>query len=335
MLKSNYAFLDVCKFLGAILVVAMHTSPLHSLEPHLNFLLINGFSRMIVPLFFVSSGFFFFRKSPLEYHLKKYIFRLTILLVFWNTIYTVFECILYGKPFDIMVYLYSFIYNVTPLWYVEALIKGTIILFIINKYVKIEYLVLSFLILNIVAFAPSNFYIYQHLEFYDILKPLLQTCGWLRLSSLYYIGLGALFANYDITRVYNGTRLKLIIVLLIGLLLIEAVLFKYISILHGDVHRTPGEYFTMPFVVFYVFYYIINKRYLSNYGLYYRKASSVIYFSHNLFRIIFIYLIGKSVNTISYDMSYFLFVLIASMLLALYFIFKEKKSKNSLMKYLY
>ncbi|OWA35468.1 hypothetical protein B9G55_12565 [Saccharibacillus sp. O16] len=53
---------DWLKFMAALLVVANHTSPLASISPQADFLVAGLISRVAVPIFFIGSGFFLFRK---------------------------------------------------------------------------------------------------------------------------------------------------------------------------------------------------------------------------------------------------------------------------------
>jgi len=53
---------DWLKFIAALLVVANHTSPLASISPQADFVVAALISRVAVPLFFIGSGFFLFRK---------------------------------------------------------------------------------------------------------------------------------------------------------------------------------------------------------------------------------------------------------------------------------
>ncbi|MBW7454449.1 acyltransferase family protein [Paenibacillus sepulcri] len=60
--KPDFSGLDWLKFLAAILVVANHTGPLQTYSPYADFLLSGVLTRIAVPVFFITSGFFFFRK---------------------------------------------------------------------------------------------------------------------------------------------------------------------------------------------------------------------------------------------------------------------------------
>lgn len=77
-MKKGTAALDQARFAAALLVVAIHTSPLMSLSPDADFFLTRILARLAVPLFFMASGYFlgksgwarlphFLRKTALYY----------------------------------------------------------------------------------------------------------------------------------------------------------------------------------------------------------------------------------------------------------------------------
>lgn len=91
--NAQFACIDLMKFICAILVVTIHTSPFKNVSPLLDYGLTQYIARLAVPFFFVASGYFLFRKTdydnfdvnvPLTY--AKRIFRLYLL---WNAIYFV------------------------------------------------------------------------------------------------------------------------------------------------------------------------------------------------------------------------------------------------------
>lgn len=60
--SRNIGGTDWLKFAAALLVIANHTSPLASVSPQADFWVAALISRVAVPIFFVGSGFFLFRK---------------------------------------------------------------------------------------------------------------------------------------------------------------------------------------------------------------------------------------------------------------------------------
>ena len=57
-----YTGIDKMRFAAALLVIAIHTSPLDSFSETGNFILTRIFGRVAVPFFFMTSGFFVLSK---------------------------------------------------------------------------------------------------------------------------------------------------------------------------------------------------------------------------------------------------------------------------------
>lgn len=87
---ENYNLIDVSKFAMAILVMSIHINT--GLSPVINDFISNGIARIAVPFFFISSGFFYFRKKDclqIKVFLKT-LKRIALLFVGWTIIYGIF-----------------------------------------------------------------------------------------------------------------------------------------------------------------------------------------------------------------------------------------------------
>ncbi len=105
--KQGYPNLDAAKFLCALLIVVIHTSPLQNASPVAHFYVNDVITRVAVPLFFAMSGFLFFRK--LDFVDGK-IARTT----------RNFACILKATRKNVLLYIiWSFLYLIVvlPEWY--------------------------------------------------------------------------------------------------------------------------------------------------------------------------------------------------------------------------
>lgn len=79
--------LDLAKFIGALLVIVIHTSPLAPYSPIADFYFRNVLARIAVPLFFSISGFLFSCKPTL----RKTVLRLASLYLFWSAVYLIIQ----------------------------------------------------------------------------------------------------------------------------------------------------------------------------------------------------------------------------------------------------
>lgn len=143
LLKKNFNSFDVAKFICSVLVVMIHVAPFGVQETtnvfsHMNYLLRQGLCRMAVPLFFVFSGFFLYRKTPSDKFdfspTKKYLLNVLRLYILWSLIYlpSNLKTILsnpHGALHGWLKYIRNFIFlgSYTHLWYLPALLTAVLI----------------------------------------------------------------------------------------------------------------------------------------------------------------------------------------------------------------
>lgn len=145
LVQKEYKFLDVMKFMMAIVVVAIHTRPECSFKSAIVRGIFEAVYSIAVPFFFMASGFLLFRKVSLpldsegEKRIKNYLKKILKLYLIWTVIYL--PQTVYGFYIDGMPLLKSavvFIRNILlvgenwmswPLWYLLALIVGVGIIY--------------------------------------------------------------------------------------------------------------------------------------------------------------------------------------------------------------
>ncbi|MFQ7174000.1 MAG: acyltransferase family protein [Thomasclavelia ramosa] len=81
---KGYPLIDCFRIIAAILVVTIHTSPLDTISPTLDFYLTRGLGRIAVPFFFITTAYFYFL-NPSKKRLYKIIKQYNDL--FSNVIY--------------------------------------------------------------------------------------------------------------------------------------------------------------------------------------------------------------------------------------------------------
>ncbi|GIO30458.1 MULTISPECIES: acyltransferase family protein [Paenibacillus] len=141
--KPQYGGLDWLKFAAALLVIANHTSPLSTYNGTADFLLSGILTRIAVPIFFMTAGFFFFRKltgdplrdnKVLSGYLRKVgaLYGAAILLYIPLNLYTGY----FSDGFTVGSLLKDLVFNGTfyHLWYLPALMIGiTLTAFLYRK----------------------------------------------------------------------------------------------------------------------------------------------------------------------------------------------------------
>lgn len=332
---KKFMILDLLKFIFACVVVYMHTSPLHKVQIHLNFIIITGLGKIIVPFFFTCSGFFLFRKTNISLFMK-YVKRIMVLYFVWNLIYHFIQYFLLNELFDLKEFIFSFFYTTSPLWYVDALIKSIIILFFLSKFFNWIKLTLFFFIITFFIYSPLNFYI-NRIPFFTEFYKNIEILEYLRLSSIFFVSLGALFGNVDLKKIYNGKRSTFMLFAFFILMIFEVVLFKYIALLNNDLHHRPTHFFALPFLMFFLFYRSITfEPTFSFKNNLLRKYSSIIYFSHYCFIMIYRdYLLKDFKKTALLDIGIFSAVLLSAVCFSFFLVQLEKYRIRKITNYLY
>lgn len=157
--KKKYAAIDIAKYISALLVVCIHTYPFYEISETFNTYWIQTLCRMAVPFFFVTSGFFFFRKWDPENkeankeNLKKYIGRLLKLYLIWTVIYLPYTIWDYAHSnfqfYHIFAYMRDVILNGSyyHLWFLPALMLSTAIVYwLYNRHGIKRVLLISFIL---------------------------------------------------------------------------------------------------------------------------------------------------------------------------------------------
>ena len=268
--------IDLLKFLMAILVVGIHTEPLG-----FNVWLDRGFgiiSRLCVPFFFATSGFFFWIKEKSIYACIR---RLLILYTVWSVIYLPFDInfLSSSTPTEIIA-RYLWYGNEHALWYLCGSIIGFSITYALLKIFRPNVVLIigiCFLVIGCIksTWAPL-FESLFHVEINDILGS--------RNGLFYafpYISLGMTYAKNK-----NQEKTKNI-KLLIGGLLISLLLLIVESLLFILVFHTTSTILWLS--VFPCSYFVLllgNNTYIKikkETFVTLRKISTLIYVSQYLF----------------------------------------------------
>lgn len=137
----QYPAVDIAKYIGAMLVVAIHTFPFEDISPSFNLFFIATVCRLAVPFFFVCSSFFLFRKI---HHTKNqategkklvmaWLKRIGILYLVWTVIYLPYTIWNYSEAgfsfMSLLGWIRDFFLNGSyyHLWFLPALMLGMVV----------------------------------------------------------------------------------------------------------------------------------------------------------------------------------------------------------------
>lgn len=138
-IKIKYDSIDVLKFILSFLIIQIHTE--------FYFIWMKPYVRLAVPIFFIISAFFFFRRNPGKEQLIGYIKRLSILYLFWFIVWGLYfvyanRAIVFSSQGFVFI-LRSLVFGSTfaASWYIAASIIGTIIVYVLSKLLNDRWLI--------------------------------------------------------------------------------------------------------------------------------------------------------------------------------------------------
>ena len=125
--KKYNITLDLLKVLSTILIIGSHCLPLFA-NKTLNYYYGQYLFRFCVPLFFLSSGYYFTKMNNKQK--KSYIKRICIIYVISTIIYVP---LIIKKSASIRRIIYRILFGYYHLWYLSALLLGLLIYYFIDK----------------------------------------------------------------------------------------------------------------------------------------------------------------------------------------------------------
>lgn len=269
----KYNGIDLMKFLCAIMVYTVHFPPFQGevtgIYQYINFGLRQYICRLAVPFYFISSGFFLFKKMPLyqpdKNMIKTYCFKLLRLFGTWSLL-----LVLGGKE---------------HLWYLGATVIAVILLsLLLHLHIKLKYLYAIGLAFYAVGLLGDSYY--------GMIAPLKDIAFFAFLFKGYafffsttrngvfmgfiYVLMGATFANYHFKIKPGAAFVGLTVSMLF--LFAEVFLLKYNNIPSGYnmyVFLLPATFFLFQFA------YSLD---LKNHPVYrhLRNIGIFVYFSHSM-----------------------------------------------------
>lgn len=169
--NMSYIGIDFFRLAAALLVIAIHTSPLESFNPTCDFILTRILARVAVPFFLMTSGFFMIsRWTPNNDRLKKFVKKTA--LIYLAAILLYIPINIYNGYFQMENLLPNIIKDIVfdgtlyHLWYLPAAIIGAIIAWLLVK--KLDYgkaLVIAALLYLIGMFGDSYYKIAENSSF--------------------------------------------------------------------------------------------------------------------------------------------------------------------------
>lgn len=212
--KKQFFCIDLVKLICAVLVVAIHVQPLEDVNLFINYGLVHYIARVAVPFYFVTSGYFLFRKINPECFDKNitllYTQRIWKLYLSWTGIYSVpiiYYIILKGKSGIVSGILDAiriiFLVGYGQLWYLHATVVAVLaITFLISHKFNVKKIViLGACLYAIGLLAQSWFWVIKPLQNIDavwaslkVVRNIISTTRNGIFEGILFMSIGMLFA---------------------------------------------------------------------------------------------------------------------------------------------
>lgn len=331
MKQKEYPGIDHFRMIAALLIVAIHTSPLGSFSETADFLLTRVLARIAVPFFFMTSGFFLFQfpydTKKLTAFLKKttVIYGAAILLYLPVNIYNGY----FQRGWMLPNLLKDLIFDGTfyHLWYLPAsMLGGALAWYLITKFSYPKAFLVTGILYVIGLFGDSCYGIAEKLPFFkNFYDQIFMISDYTR-NGLFFAPFFFVLGGYFAERKHRGSVKQRSAKLLIFLFLMtaEAMFLRYFSL-----QRHDSMYFFLPAVLSGLFDILLQFRGKRHEKL--RTLSFVVYLLHP-WMIIVVRLLAKLLHLqeilIQNSLFHFLLVCFLSILCGITVLFLKKDPKN-------
>ena len=335
--SGNYSGIDCFRMIAALLIVAIHTSPLLSFNETADFILTRIIGRVAVPFFFMTSGFFLIsRYSCNNEKLKTFIKKTAVIYGIAIVIYIPIN--IYKGYFSMDNLLPNIIKDIIfdgtfyHLWYLPASIIGAALAwYMVRRLGYSKALIISVLLYIIGLFGDSYFGIAEQIDvlkqFYSLIFQVSDyTRNGIFFPQIFFV-LGGMIADTNVKRslqingmAFAGT---------FALMVIEAM------ILHTfNVQRHDSMYIFLPVCMFFLFHLLLYWK-ERRFALI-RMAALIVYIIHPMM-IVIVHFLAKFLGDIIVENSLinYLIVCLLSVLfsiVAMIFINKFTTRRNSIKK---
>ncbi|WP_027624025.1 serine racemase VanT catalytic subunit [Clostridium lundense] len=288
--RNCYAGIDHFRIIAALLIVAIHTSPLSSINKTLDFIIVRIFARIAVPFFLMTTGYFLLPRymakkngdwSAVHRFIKKTctLYGIAILLYLPVNFYAGHFT---GKNFFSIV-IKDLLFDGTfyHLWYLPASIIGILIICLLcRKYSLKTVLIISSILYIIALFGDSYYGIVSQISWIQSIYDFLFTFSSYTRNGIFYAPI-FLFMGYIIAK--SGCCQKkfatISFLITIFLMTIEGL------VLHNmGLQRHDSMYIFLLPCMFFLFQILLNQNGRSLPVL--RTISACIYIIHPLFIIV-------------------------------------------------
>lgn len=313
--------IDLIRFLFSFLILAIHISPFEDISPLFDFFFTRVLGRLAVPFFLMITAYFLLDKSLENVSvLKRYTKRIIKIYLFCILLY--FPISIYKGDFK-EIHLLSILKDIFVdgtmyhLWYFPALIFGLwMVYFLLKLFGSNKAFFISILLYIIGLFGDSYYGVALLNPFFSFLYDILFTIFDYTRNGLFFVPL-FLVLGYMVKCGKNKPISSFCYSCIFFLFMtIEAFLLH-----HFLIQRHDSMYIFLPFVLYFLFSFLIQNTNFSNKK--FRKMATIIYIFHPFF-IVFIRFVSKFLHLEGFLVqNHFIFYLVVSFVTFLFAYFLE------------
>jgi len=325
---KQYPWIDRVKYLVSFLVLIIHFRPLSDYNPIIDFSSAQIVSRIAVPFFFISSGYFIGVNGLSKDNVIKSFKKNFKLYCVWTLLYLPISILFFMPVFNNILVNFTVLGFYYHLWFIPALLFSLFALFILSKYLKPRSITfIAFIFFFIGVFGDAYYGLLPKGFLLDTMNQFLQIFRTTRNGLFFgflFVSLGYLIQK---TQIQNRIRVRyawigfvfsyLLMFVEMGLLMTYTVPFEY------------NMYFSIIPSTFFLL--IICLHYPSNESSQdYRIKSGIIYFSHFLVYY-FMYGLFSLLNlnfVINSSIGRYTIAVIGSVLFSNFVLSQKKKNKK-------
>lgn len=348
--KKVYSNIDLLKFFFSFFIIMIHTSLFADVNTTVDYIFVNIITRIAVPFFFLSSGFFF--AKSFEYNkqkkvagtktnfkrLRKIEWRIILLYAVWSFIYLFIALPVNYGGWSIKNIVDYFITSVVRcsyyhLWYVYALVFAYPILYFLMRHLNPKIVAVICISLYVAGvFVNSYSYLLPLQGITSLFERISEVTGYYLVSNILFRALPLMWVGIYVAR-HRKKPNKFICV--IGSVVCFGLYFAENILLNNFTNgKAAGHYLIFSaFCVYFVFLCAVQFKKSVNRenGIRLRKMSTVIYCLHVMIQLLLSNYLIPSINS-------FVLFLLTSIITAGFsvaIVLLSEKRKLKLLKYLY
>ncbi len=285
-MKEKQISIDKFRIIAAILIIAIHTYPLISINETLDFAFTHVFCRIGVPMFLMITGYFILpkaiqdRKQLIKYTIKiAKVYLICMILYLPVNIYA-------GKlkGIDAIGILKEILINGTfyHLWYFPALILGIWITYLIVKSMKNKKSAIVFFILFVIGLFGDSYYgISEKIDLTkNIYNFIFNIFNYTR-NGLFFVPIFIYLGYIMKDKKLNISKMQNLIFIVISIIL---MILEGLTLYYLKLQRHDSMYIMLIPTMIFIFNLIIQNKNENNREL--RNISTMIYILHPIFIIV-------------------------------------------------